>query len=528
MTPAAERTDDDVALDRLLRGRSPLLDVVADLSADVARATFPLDLPDAADARALRDRLATQITVHLLPRLRQAVGPAVVVVAGATGSGKSTLVNSVVGAEVSAAGLRRPTTHEPVLVAGPADATLLAEHPLAGLARLVPADGAPAGVALVDAPDLDSVGENRVLGSQLLEAADLWVFVTTAARYGDAVPWEALTDAQARGVSTAVVLNRVPAGALGPVRAHLLERLDSLGLGSAPLIIIPDVGPHTGPLPAQHIAELREWFELVGSRHQASGIVRRTNRAVWASLRADLLALAESMRAQAEAATALDSAARDAVEAPALAVVEEIEAGTAARGAPTTRWLAAASTGGPLAVLLDRPDRARRGWRGRALAARDAAAETLGAEADAAVTTLLADALRDADAAVRDAWRALPGSATLRVDQPDPAAVAREVVTAWAATAHGLAAGSTALSAGGVAALLRAAATGVQGAAGGLAALGVPAEAVTTVRTSLLTEAAAAVRGRAQPYRAAVEALALDAAAGTTLRLRASELKGHA
>lgn len=520
----------DVTLDQLLRGRSPVLDVVIDLETDVRSAAFPLELPGAAHLRELRDRLATQISVHLLPRLRQAVGPAVVVVAGATGTGKSTLVNSLVGEEVSPAGVRRPTTRQPVLVAGPADVALLAEHPLAALARQAPSEGAPAGVALVDAPDLDSVGKDRALGSQLLEAADLWVFVTTAARYGDAIPWRVLTDARARGVSTAVVLNRVPRASLAAVRAHLLERLDALGLGSAPLFIVPDVGPHDGLLPAETVAELRAWFRLVGSRHQSDGIVRRTNRAVWASLREDLLTLAAGMSAQADAAAALDRAAAEAVEAPAAAVAEALEAGTAGRGAPTTRWLAAASTGGPLAVLLTGQGRIRRGWRGRALAARTAAATQLGAEADAALATLLADALREADDAVRQAWRALPGAAGIAVTRTDADAAAGDVVEAWARWVADAVTEERpeALDRTGRAALVRAAAAGVAGAADALAAVGVPEETVTTARARLTDRAAEAVRGRAEPFRAAVGALGLDPAAGTGLRLRASELKGHA
>ena len=57
------------------------------------------------------------------------------------------------------------------------------------------------------AADVDSVvASNRDLAAQLLGAADLWVFVTTAARYADAVPWDLLRTAQERGTALAVVL----------------------------------------------------------------------------------------------------------------------------------------------------------------------------------------------------------------------------------------------------------------------------------------------------------------------------------
>ena len=62
-----------------------------------------------------------------------------------------------------------------------------------GTLQLVPTPALPQGLALLDSPDIDSVlAENRALANQLLAAADGWLFVTTAARYADAVPWEFL------------------------------------------------------------------------------------------------------------------------------------------------------------------------------------------------------------------------------------------------------------------------------------------------------------------------------------------------
>src|SRR4029079_9614213 len=52
--------------------------------------------------------------------------------------------------------------------------------------RLVASTAIPPGLALLDAPDIDSVvAANRELARQLLAAADLWLFVTTGARLGD-------------------------------------------------------------------------------------------------------------------------------------------------------------------------------------------------------------------------------------------------------------------------------------------------------------------------------------------------------
>jgi hypothetical protein len=93
--------------------------------------------------------------------------------------------------------------------------------------RLAPRDELPPGLALLDAPDVDSVvASNRELAAQLLQAADLWLFVTTAARYADAVPWDLLHTAQERGTALAVVLDRVPPEAVTEVGDDLRAMLE--------------------------------------------------------------------------------------------------------------------------------------------------------------------------------------------------------------------------------------------------------------------------------------------------------------
>src|SRR5690606_19952269 len=174
----------------------PMVEVVEDLLHDVEKARLTLDTPDAEDARARRTRLVLQISNHLLPRLREVSAPAIVVLGGSTGAGKSTLVNSVVSSDVTPAGVLRPTTREPVLVTHPKDAELLADHPVLQIAEPVLHEGTTRGLAILDAPDLDSVhAGNRELADQLVEMADMWVFVTTGSRYGDALPWQRLRDA---------------------------------------------------------------------------------------------------------------------------------------------------------------------------------------------------------------------------------------------------------------------------------------------------------------------------------------------
>ena len=82
-----------------------------------------------------------------------------------------------------------------------------------------------AGLALIDAPDIDSVERaNRELADRLVEAADLCLFVTTATRYADRVPWLVLGRVRERGLPLVVVVNRLP-----PERDDRREILDDVG-----------------------------------------------------------------------------------------------------------------------------------------------------------------------------------------------------------------------------------------------------------------------------------------------------------
>jgi energy-coupling factor transporter ATP-binding protein EcfA2 len=178
------------------------------------RLAFPAASP-AADARARQ--LHDHIDGFVRPRVADLEAPLLVLLLGPTGAGKSSLLNTIAGAEVSTTGVLRPTTKDAVVYASEADShRVLAGGRLGSIAkdRLRPA-GAPAsadGVVVIDAPDIDSVErDNRELADVLVETCDLCVFVTTATRYADLVPWEVLRRVRERGLPIVVVLNRVPA-----------------------------------------------------------------------------------------------------------------------------------------------------------------------------------------------------------------------------------------------------------------------------------------------------------------------------
>ena len=141
--------------------------------------------------------------------------------------------------------------------------------------QLVHRRAAP-GLALLDAPDIDSVVRaNRELATQLLAAADLWLFVTTAARYADAVPWELLREAAAARHGGG---RRPRPGAAGGrwtrSAATSPAMLREQGLAGAPLFTVPEtVLDADGLLPAADVARLRTWLAALardaqGARHR--------------------------------------------------------------------------------------------------------------------------------------------------------------------------------------------------------------------------------------------------------------------
>ncbi|MEZ5374437.1 MAG: hypothetical protein R2704_17270 [Microthrixaceae bacterium] len=227
-----------------------LLATATELRRELSGVALPFAEPGAEPARRSVTSAVQQLDDYVVPRLSRLDAPALAVIGGSTGAGKSTLVNSLIGAEVTRPGVLRPTTTSPVLVHHPDVASSFDDgRILGGLARVsggraagpgelevVASTTLSSGLAVLDAPDIDSVvDENRRLAETLLEAADLWVFVTTAARYADAVPWRFLRDAADRGVVLALVINRIPPGATTEVTEHLQTMLASEGLDGAPL-----------------------------------------------------------------------------------------------------------------------------------------------------------------------------------------------------------------------------------------------------------------------------------------------------
>jgi hypothetical protein len=324
-------------------------------------ATMPLDLPRAEEHRAARKEMIDQIEDYVLPRLMSIEAPLLTVVGGSTGAGKSTLVNSLVGRRVTEPGVLRPTTRSPVLVHNEADGKWFSEDRILpdlarttaasadpGALQLVSDESVPQGLAILDAPDIDSVEEqNRTLAAQLLGAADLWLFVTSAARYADQVPWDFLRAAAERSTAVAIVLDRTPPGAVEEVSTHLAKMLTTRGLRDSPLFTVTEgTVDADGLLPAEHVAEIRGWLDSLAADADArTAVVKRTldgavrtiakRSYVVADAAADQVAMVDRLRADV-----------DRAYSEALAKVDEASAdGTLLRGEVLARWQEFVGTG---------------------------------------------------------------------------------------------------------------------------------------------------------------------------------------
>ncbi len=396
------------------------------------QALVDLDLPfesgDVETARHERQSLIKQLDDYVIPRLVQIEAPLLTVVGGSTGAGKSTLVNSLVGSRVSEPGVLRPTTRSPVLVHHPDDThwfgtdrllpelerTARATHDQGAL-QLVATTDLPAGLAILDAPDVDSVEErNRTLAAQLLGAADLWLFVTSAARYADQVPWGFLKAASERSTAVAVVLDRTTPSAVREVSSHLARMLTSRGLGDSPLFTVPESAvDEQGLLPKSAVASIRNWLDglaadsdaravvvrktLDGAVHSIGHRTREISKALLAQEQISVQLRGDVIKVYAERLAEFDAATQD---------------GTLLRGEVLARWQEFVGTGELLRSLEDRVGR----MRDRLLNAargRPQPAQRVTVAVESGLETLIVEHAESAAERAALAWQSLPAGTRL-------------------------------------------------------------------------------------------------------------------
>jgi energy-coupling factor transporter ATP-binding protein EcfA2 len=330
-----------------------------------------------ADVRAERRKLLSQIDDYLLPRLRQSGAPILIALVGSTGAGKSTLMNSLVGKQVSQTGIRRPTTNSPVLACHPSDAHWFAENVFLptlprvrqqglatpgrdGLLVLAASEGMPKGVALLDTPDIDSVVKaHRDFAHQFLDASDLWLFMTSARRYADATVWELLQDARERAAALAVVLSRVPPSAAPQLSAHFEAMLEANGLTDLRRFLIAETFVTGSMLPTEIARPVREWLEETASGDDRRvAVLTQTMSGMLDTFRTRIPALAT----QAETQLTLRRELADAVQSAYDGGLAEIDGaardGSLIQGEVLARWQDFAGTGDLMRTLQVRRGRA--------------------------------------------------------------------------------------------------------------------------------------------------------------------------
>lgn len=298
---------------------------------------------------------AAEVLAVAAARREFATDQTVVALAGATGAGKSSILNAIVGEPVARAGVLRPTTGEPLAAVwqpGPGVAPLL---DWLGVPRwhVVEASGSPpdaaaaagqalGGLVLVDLPDHDSTQtSHREHVDRLVERVDMMIWVMDPQKYADAVVHDQYLARFARHAEVTVVLlnqaDRLPPDELESCVAHLRELLTTDGLGAARVWA-------TSATSGLGLDQLRQLL--------AATVVEK--RAAMLRTAADVAAAADRLAsASGDTGATLPVISRQAadqlsdklahaagVELVTAAVSDSVRrSGTAATGWPATRWL---------------------------------------------------------------------------------------------------------------------------------------------------------------------------------------------
>lgn len=401
-----------------------------------------------ASARTLLAAMARQLDDYILPRSASVDNPLTIVVGGSTGAGKSTLVNTLLGEPLTQSGAIRPTTRHPVLLHRAEDeAALSPERFLPTLPRtrtsgmnagsqalpgldpkiaraLIPitTSALPQGIALIDAPDIDSVSEeNRTLAKELLSAADLWLFVTTANRYADAVPWELLHEAAARSIAIAVVLNRVPEGDEEAIENDLRRMLDEAGIHAVLIHTVTEQQrDEKGMLAPVSLAPLTLWIRELGADAPArAAIARQTLAGAVDTLAGNLQALAAEQARQQAAHQSLAAIASEEYEDALTTIDGALSDGSLLRGEVLSRWHDFVGTG-DFFRSLDSTIGRLRDRVGSALRGQPAAAQKVEDALESGIHAVVLDAAARASENTRTRWRASRAGRSLlaRLDAP--------------------------------------------------------------------------------------------------------------
>jgi GTP-binding protein EngB required for normal cell division len=322
----------------MIRRELPLADRLAALRDAVEVAEGRLEVPEVAAARALLAKAGA----------RAALGDATVVaLAGATGSGKSTLFNALSGSEVSKPGVRRPTTgvaHATVWGGdgSPDDADRLLDWLEVPRRHRHQPEHALDGLVLLDLPDHDSVKlEHRLEVDRLVGLVDVLVWVLDPEKYADAAVHDRyLAPLAGHAGVLLVVLNqidRLDAVAAKECLTDLRALLDREGLAATPLLAVSG-------RTREGVAELRgELARRVAARRAATDRLTADVRGAAVELAAHAGDDARPLdrRDTDELVDSLGDALADAAGVPTVVAAVErsaLRSGVQHTGWPLVRW----------------------------------------------------------------------------------------------------------------------------------------------------------------------------------------------
>src|SRR5919107_1062828 len=189
-----------------------------------------------------------------------------------------------------------------------------------------------------------------------LAAADLWLFVTSAARYADQVPWDFLHSAAARSAAVAVVLDRVPPRAMNDIPPHLGQMMSDRGLAGSPLFAVPETTVDAeGLLPVSAIQPIRGWLAaLAADQSSRALVVQRTLDGAIGALVTRTPRVASALEDQLEAVGRLRAEVDHSYAEAVRTVQVQTADGTLLRGEVLARWHEFVGTGEFFRALEER------------------------------------------------------------------------------------------------------------------------------------------------------------------------------
>ena len=416
---------------------------LAALADRVGEIAFELSGPDTVRLRQERDRV-TRLLRGIVRRTDEPTAPLLAVVGGGSGAGKSTTVNTLAGRAVAAVSVIRPTTRTPTLVCHPDDVAWFDDDrvlPVRAL-HLATSDRLPAGLALLDTPDVDSVElGNHLLADESLDAADAWVWLATSRTYADEVGMTYLRRARDRHALTAVAITQVRGHELAEVIDDADRLLAAEGIDPALRTHVPHVEVVDDRLPADAVGPLRDWLGALAPADRRVEVRATALAGLEAALPDELATLRTAAEREQRVADRLERLIADRYAAVPAELDAELDTGLSLRADILDRWQRL--VGGNEALLRVQTTAGQLGDLVRARLGRPTRDDTRQVQVQVATElTRTVDRLLEGTArAVRRDLESDPVGADLldrspglRRDDPDRERRVRQVVEGWETT----------------------------------------------------------------------------------------------